>query len=128
NAALPADTALSSGTQTLTVALKTAGLWNVTASDVTDGSKTANTSSLTVSAGAFAKLQLLVPGESAVPGSPSGKTGTPTAQTAGTAFTNIVNGVDANWNLVTRAADTVAITTCASNATCAARAVLVARG
>ena len=46
--------------------------------------KTANTSPpVTVNAGAFAKLQLLVPGESADPGSASGKSGSPTARTAG---------------------------------------------
>src|SRR5256886_7434461 len=48
----------------------------------------------------FTKLQLLVPGETAAPGTGSGKTGTPTAQTAGTAFTVTVNAVDANWYLV----------------------------
>ena len=67
-------------------------------------------------AGAFAKLQLLAPGESAAPGTSIGKTGTPSAQTAGTAFNVTVRAVDANWNLVSTN-DTVAITSTDANAT-----------
>ena len=101
NAALPANAALVAGTQTFSVTLKTAGSRTVTATDITDGAKTANTSpAITVNAGAFAKLQVLVPGETAAPGSATGKTGTPTAQTAGTPFNVTVNAVDANWNVV----------------------------
>ena len=55
---------------------------------------------MTVNAGAFVKLQLLMPGETAAPGTPTGKTGSPTAQTAGTGYTVTVNAVDANWNLI----------------------------
>ena len=77
--------------------LNTAGSWTVTATDVTDGSKTANTSSaIPVNLGAFAQLQVLLPGETAAPGTPTGKTGSPTAQTAGTGYTVTVNAVDAN--------------------------------
>src|SRR6185503_14829710 len=56
---------------------------------------------LTVTADAATKLQVLLPGETAAPGTPTGKTGTPLAQTAGTAIANgiVVNAVDANWNL-----------------------------
>jgi len=51
-------------------------------------SKSAYTSSaITVNLGAFAKLQVLAPGEIAAPGSPSGKTGTPSVQVAGTPST-----------------------------------------
>src|SRR6202043_3641235 len=101
NAALPSNAALVAGSQTYNVTLKTAGASTVTATDVTDGTKTANTSPVTtVNAGAFSKLQLLMPGETASPGSATGKTGAPTAQTAGTAFSVTVNAVDANWNPV----------------------------
>ena len=62
---------------------------------------------MTALPGAFAKLQLLVPGETASPGSATGKTGTPTAQNAGNAFNVSVNAVDANWNLVNTVSDTV---------------------
>ncbi|MBI2763979.1 MAG: Ig-like domain-containing protein, partial [Chloroflexi bacterium] len=52
--------------------------------------------SVTFVAGAFAKLQLLVPGETAAPGTVSGKTGSPSTQTVGVAFNITVNAVDAN--------------------------------
>src|SRR2546430_505374 len=101
NAALPANAALVAGTRNFSVTLKTAGSWTVTATDITDGTKTANTSpAIAINAAAFVKLQLLVPGETAAPGTATGKTGAPSARTAGTAFIVTVNAVDANWNLV----------------------------
>src|SRR5205085_7690262 len=118
--------ALAAGTRTFSVTLKTAGSWTVTATDITDGTKTASTTpAITVSAGAFVKLQLLAPGETAAPGSGTGKTGTPTAQTAGAAFNVTVNAVDANWNLVS-SIHTVGITSSDANATLPANAALVA--
>src|SRR5207247_1395025 len=116
NATLPANAALSSGTQQFSVTLNTVQTATVTASDITTPGKTPNTSpSITVTAGSFAKLQLLVPGETAAPGTASsgpGKTGSPNAQPAGgAAFTVTVNAVDAAWNVVTSApTDTVGIT------------------
>ena len=125
NATLPANAALVAGTKTFSVTLNTAGSKTVTASDVTDGTKTANASpSITVNAGAVTKLQLLVPGETAAPGTTTGKTGTPTARTAGTAFNVTVNAVDANWNLVS-STHTIAITSSDANATLPANAALV---
>src|SRR5213079_2851267 len=54
NAVLPANAALVAGTRTFSVSLKTAGSSTLTATDLSDGSKTANTSpSVTVNAGAF---------------------------------------------------------------------------
>ena len=126
NATLPANAALAAGTRTFSVTLKTAGSRTVTATDITDGTKTANTSpAITVNAGAFTKLQVLVPGETAAPGTASGKTGTPTTQGAGAAFTITVNAVDANWNLVS-STHTVAITSSDAAATLPANAALVA--
>jgi hypothetical protein len=58
------------------------------------------TASFTVIAGAFAHLQVLMPGETAAPGTSTGKTGSPTAQTVNTPLTVTVNAVDANWNLI----------------------------
>jgi hypothetical protein len=122
----PANAALSAGTRTFAVTLKSAGSWTVTATDITDGTKTANTSpAVTVNAGAFAKLQILAPGETAAPGSATGKTGTPTAEAAGTPFNVTVNAVDANWNPVT-STDMVGITSNDSNAVMPANAALVA--
>ena len=107
NATLPANAALVAGTRTFSVTFKTAGTATVTATDVTDGSKTADTSpATTVNAGALARVQLLVPGESPAPGTATGKTGTPTPQVAGAPFTVTVRGVDANWNLQTAASGT----------------------
>ncbi len=126
NATLPASAALVAGTGTFSVTLKTAGSRTVTASDITDSSKTASTSSpITVNAGAFAKLQLLVPGETAAPGTASGKTGTPTTQGAGAPFNVTVNAVDASWN-VASSAHTVAITSSDAAAVLPASAALVA--
>jgi hypothetical protein len=73
---------------------------------------TASTSpSFSVNVGAFAKLQLLMPGETAAPGTATGHTGTPSTQNKDSLVTGItVNAVDANWNLVNTASDTVGIT------------------
>src|SRR5207244_9639944 len=92
---------LALGTRTLSsFTFKTGGTPTSTATDAA-GTLTANTSAaVTVNAGAFAKLQLLAPGETPAPGTASGKTGTPTAQIAFNAFNLTVNAVDANWNAV----------------------------
>jgi hypothetical protein len=58
----------------------------------------------------FTKLQILLPGETAAPNTVSGKTGTPIAQTANTAFNVIVNAVDDNWNVINGANDTIDLT------------------
>src|SRR5439155_12617879 len=104
------------------VTLNTVGSATVTASDITDSNKTNSTSpSLTVNAGVATKLQVLLPGETAAPGTPTGKTDTPLAQTAGAAIANgiIVNAVDANWNVAGPATNNVTITTTDSNASVA---------
>jgi len=117
---------LVAGTQNFSLTFKTAGTRTVTASNLTHTVITANTSpSITVNAGAFAQLQLLAPGETAVPGTASGKTGTPTAQTACAAFNVTVNAVDANWNLTSSATDTVVLTSSDANAILPANTALV---
>src|SRR5262249_52345115 len=103
----------------LSVTFKTVGTYTLTASDATDGTKTSSTSSsITVNAGAVAKLQILLGGETAAPGSVTGKTGSPTNQTAGVTITNAirVNAVDADWNLGTTATTNVTITSSDANA------------
>lgn len=125
-APLPVDAALSAGSAVLSVTFRKVGTATLTASNLTDPAKTANTSpSITINAGAFSKLQILMPGETTAPGTDLGKTGTPTARTAGTAFNVTVNSVDANWNLVS-STDTVAITSSDPNATLPANAALSA--
>src|SRR5207253_4970768 len=83
NGATAGNLTLVSGTRSLSsFTFKTAGTRTITATDAA-GTLTANTSSsVTVNAGPFVKLQLLVPGETAAPGTASGKTGTPTTRTA----------------------------------------------
>ena len=126
NAALPANAALVAGTKAFSVTLKTAGVRTVAATDVTDATKTSGTSApITVNPGPFAKLQVLVPGEAAAPGTVSGKTGTPSTEGVGTPFTVVVNAVDANWNVVS-STHTVGITASDPAATLPARAALVA--
>jgi hypothetical protein len=68
---------------------------------------------------------VLVPGETAAPGTALGKTGTPSGQTAGAPFSVTVNAVDANWNVVS-STHTVGITSNDSAATLPANAALVA--
>jgi hypothetical protein len=57
----------------------------------------------------FVKLQVLMPGETAAPNTPTGKTGTPDPQTMGTSFNVTVNAVDEFWNIVP-SSDTINIT------------------
>lgn len=126
NATLPADAALAGGTQVFNVILKTAGSWTMTAEDFSDGTKSPSTSpSVTVDPGAFEKLQILVPGETASPGTATGKTGSPSVQTAGTPFNATVNAVDAYWNVVT-STHTVQITSSDPNAVLPTDTALVA--
>jgi len=47
----------------------------------------------------YTQLQVLVPGETAAPNTPTGKTGTPILETNGMAFDVIVNAVDATFNV-----------------------------
>lgn len=116
NATLPGDVVLTAGTGVFSVVLITAGTHTLTASNLTHSTIVPNTSSaITINPGAMQKLQILVPGESAAPGTIAGKTGTPTGQVAGTAFTVTVHSVDAYWN-VASADHYVGITSSDANA------------
>ncbi|MBI4061260.1 MAG: hypothetical protein HY403_07500, partial [Elusimicrobia bacterium] len=58
------------------------------------------TTSTAVNVSAVAtQLQVLLPGETAAPGTPTGKTGSPSAWTAGIATTVVVHAVDQFWNI-----------------------------
>jgi hypothetical protein len=50
--------------------------------------------------GPFRRVQIIVPGETALPGSLSGRTGTPATQAAGRGFTVSVQATDNYWNPV----------------------------
>lgn len=53
-----------------------------------------------VMAQSYSRLQVLLPGESAAPGTTTGRLGTPTAQTVGMVFDVVVRACDDNWNTV----------------------------
>lgn len=72
------------------------------------------------------KLQILAPGETAAPGSATGKTGTPSVQAPGVAFNVIINAVDEFWNLVNTATDTITLTSSDGTAVLPGAAALVA--
>lgn len=72
----------------------------------------------------FTKLQVLMPGETAAPNTPTGKTGTPLEQSVGIPFNVTVNAVDALWNRVP-ATDTITITSSDATASLPADAALV---
>ena len=96
---------LTNGTFTINVKDLKAESLTLTASL---GTNTGTSASMSITPGALAQLQLLLPGETAAPGTVAGKTGAPTAQTAGSGFSVTVNAVDANWNVVS-ASDTVGL-------------------
>src|SRR5439155_11687122 len=117
NVILPASAALSGGTKAFSVTLKTAGSATVTGSDTTHtGIASGTSTAIPVNAAGFTKLQILAPGETAAPGTSTGKTGTPPAQTAITRVTGRVKAVDAKWNFVSTVGDTVDFTSTDSNA------------
>jgi len=58
----------------------------------------------------YSKLLLLLPGETAAPGTPTGKTSTPTAQQVGVPFEFTVKAVDSEWFPVTGIDDAIRFT------------------
>ena len=76
-------------------------------------------------AGSFSRLQVLLPGETAAPGTTSGKTGTPSAQTAGIPFVVTVNACDPSWNVVPAVTHTIRILSSDASASLPAAAQLV---
>src|SRR5262249_33144904 len=97
---------------TINLSFSSSGLTNVTSANIV------------VSPAAFTQLQLLVPGETAAPGSASGKTGTPSTQIMGTGFGVTVSAVDTYWNLVNTVSDIVGLTSSDTSATLPAAAAL----
>jgi len=111
DAVLQANT--GTGSITPTQVTFTAGVWTgqvtlygaggavaLTCLDYSAPPKTGTSNNFVVSPGPFAKLQVLLPGETALGGTANGKSGTPTNQTAGSTFTTTVRATDAYWNLV----------------------------
>ncbi len=73
----------------------------------------------------YTRLQVLVPGETAAPGTPSGKTGSPRQQVAGIPFNITVRACDNTWTTVTTISNSIQITSTDASATLPAPAQLV---
>ena len=97
----PSSAYLVSGTKTYSVNMISGGSRTVTATD-TDGtapSYTLSNVNVTVLPTTAVKLLVILPGETADPGSSSGRTaGSPTEQLAGSPFAVTVQCVDEYWN------------------------------
>jgi hypothetical protein len=65
----------------------------------------------------YAKLQVLLPGETEAPGTATGKLGAPADQVVGVPFTARVRACDADWNTVASITHTVDVTSSNENAT-----------
>lgn len=76
-------------------------------------------------AGPLSQLQVLLPGETAAPGTSSGKSGTPSPQTGGVPFLVTVNACDASWNLVPAVTHTIRILSSDASASLPAATQLV---
>lgn len=63
-----------------------------------DPTRNGTSDPFTVHPGPFSQLQIVVPGQTAAPGSESGLLGNPASQSAGDAFTVSVYSTDAYWN------------------------------
>jgi hypothetical protein len=79
----------------------------LTCADYSAPPKTGTSNTFVVNPGPFAGLQVILPGQTAAGGTATGKTGTPTNQTAGTPFTITVRAVDQYWNLVSGVNDNI---------------------
>ena len=83
------------------------GAVTLSCADFASPPHTGTSNSFTVNPGPFHGLQVILPGETAQGGTADGKQGTPTTQTAGTAFSVTIRAVDQWWNLVPGINDTV---------------------
>src|SRR5207249_1319171 len=111
----PGSYTLTGGSVSVTnVSVYTAGLTTLFAvdQDSTTPTLAGAVSTFTVAAAPASQIQLVLPGESAVPGNASltrGVSGTPSTQLAGANFNVTVNLTDGYWNPVLTATSTVQI-------------------
>ncbi len=75
---------------------------------------------------ALARLQIVLPGETAFPGDPTGKSGIASARVRNMPFSATVRAVDAYFNLISTITDVAALSISASSATLPAPQALVA--
>jgi len=122
----PAQVTFTAGVWTGSVTLYGAGgAVALTCLDYSAPPKTGTSNNFVVSPGPFAKLQVLLPGETALGGTSTGKSGTPTNQTAGTQFTTTVRATDAYWNLVPGISDHIHLSSTDAFATMPSDTVLI---
>ncbi|MBU2529396.1 hypothetical protein KKF70_08450 [bacterium] len=95
----PTSQQLTAGTKNFTMRLVTEGDWEIYAYDTGYTFEAGTSSVLHVKYGAPSKWQVLLPTQTAIPGSLTGKSGQPKQQTAGTAFTATINICDYYWNI-----------------------------
>lgn len=95
------------GSITLT---KAASNVSISASDDATPPHTGTSNLFNVNPGAFEKLQVLLPGEDPMAGVAPGKSGFPQDQLTGLQFDFRVRAVDAYWNLITQATDSIEMT------------------
>ncbi|MBI5598039.1 MAG: hypothetical protein HY928_18305 [Elusimicrobia bacterium] len=112
----PSSAALSAGSAAFPVTLRVAEPAPATSLVWAQGAGAAGTagSTVTVQAAAYSSLQVLVPGEAALPGSPAGRTGTSDFQILSRPFSVLVRAVDPFGNLISTLTDTVSISLVAS--------------
>ena len=112
-----------SGTSTPTLITFVSGVWSgpvtffgagstvrLACTDFSSPARTGTSANITVNPGTFVKLQIILPGENARPGTTAGKDGTPGNETAGTPFPITVRAVDQYWNVVSGIGDHIALT------------------
>ena len=98
---------------------------SISASDDAIPPHTGTSNLFDVNPGAFQKLQVLLPGEDPMPGIAPGKSGSPQDQLTGVQFDFRVRAVDANWNLITQATDSIESTSTDSLALIPTRSKLI---
>ncbi len=97
----PAIAPLAGGLRIFPIDLVTASTWTITAVDTDDAAIAVNVSSpVYVAPNSADRLQVLLPGETAVAGKFDGKTGSATPRTAGVLFAAQVRLTDAYWNTI----------------------------
>jgi predicted RNA-binding protein with TRAM domain len=98
-AGMPAEITLVNGERLQAVTLFKGGFQNITATDLDNGSITANTSAdVEVLPGPYSRIVLIAPGEHVAPGSAEGRAGAATDQSINFAFTVTVYATDAWFN------------------------------
>lgn len=107
-AAMPAQVDLVNGEIVLPIRLFRSGIQTVSASDVTDPSIDAHTSSgVLVNGGPFSRIVILCPGEIIAPGTTEGRAGTATDQSINFSFTVTIYATDAWFNPVGGVTDVI---------------------